>query len=61
MYKTNIDALRELANELYWKYCDYYWTVNFNFLMEAVDNAIQDLYGVVDLEDLHQHIKENYI
>jgi hypothetical protein len=61
MYKTNIDALRELANALYWKYNDYYWTVNINYLMEAVDNAIQDLQGVVDLEDLHKCIKENYI
>ena len=52
---------RELARELQMEYYDYYCTVYFDFIVEAVENALYDLDGVCDLKDLHKCIKENYI
>lgn len=59
--KTNIEVVKELARELYFKYNDYYYSVIFEILVEAVDNSITDLHGVCDIEDLHKNITENYI
>ena len=56
-----MNKYEEIAINLQNKYYDYYCTVYFGFLVEAVENAINDLLGVCDLEDLHQHIIENYI
>lgn len=52
---------KRLASELQTKYYDYYCTVYFDFIVEAVENAMYDLEGAYSLEDLHKCIKENYI
>lgn len=53
--------VKEIARELQMEYYDYYCTVYFDFIVEAVENSIYDLEGVCNLEDLHHHIIENYI
>lgn len=52
---------KDLARRLQDKYYNYYCTVYFDFIVEAVENALNDLEGVCDLEELHACIKENYI
>ena len=37
-------TIREIARELQTKYDDYYCTVYFGFIIEAVENAINDLH-----------------
>ena len=49
---------RDLARQLYNTYYDYYCTVAFDFIVEAVYNSVIDLQGVIDLPDLHQNIIE---
>ncbi len=57
-----MSAYREIASNLQWKYYNYYCYVFFDFIVEAVENTIKDFYGEVKpLEEIHQHIKENYI
>ena len=57
----DIKPYKRIAGELYYKYTDYYYTVIFDVLVEAVINSIYDLEGVCDIDDLHKHITENYI
>ena len=52
---------KEIARDLSIKYYNYYCTVFFDFIVEAVYNSVNDLMGVCDLDELHAHIKENYI
>lgn len=55
-------AYREIAEKLYYKYYNYYCTVYFDFIVEAVENTIKDFHGEIKtLEEIHQNIKENYI
>ena len=57
-----MSAYKEIASKLYYKYYNYYSTVYFDFIVEAVYNTIKDHYGeVIPLDDMHQYIKENYI
>ena len=51
---------KQIARELSEKYYHYYCTVYFDFIVEAVENAISDIH-TYNLEKLHNHIKENYI
>lgn len=59
--KNTETIVREIAADLLNKYYNYYCTVHFDFIVDAVKNAIYDLQGVCDLDDLHECIKENYI
>ena len=55
-------AYKEIASNLYYTYYNYYCTVYFDFIVEAVENTIKDFYGEIKpLKEIHQHIKENYI
>lgn len=56
-----MEQYKRLARELYNKYYDYYSTVYFDFLVEAVQDSMRDLHGITSLEELHEHITENYI
>lgn len=57
-----ITVCKEIAQQLYNKYYKYYCYVYFDFITEAVENTIKDFYGEVKpLEDIHEHIKQNYI
>lgn len=54
-------AYREIATKLLYNY-NYYCYVAFDFIVEAVENTIKDFDGEVKpLEQIHNHIKENYI
>ncbi len=51
----------QIASELEYKY-SYYCSVYFGFIVEAVENTIKDFYGEIKpLDEIHKHIKENYI
>ena len=51
----------QIASELEYKY-NYYSDVYFSFIVEAVENTIKDFYGEIKpLDEIHKHIKENYI
>lgn len=56
-----MEKIRKIARELQHKYYDYYCTVYFDFIVEAVENTIDDFGRVCNLEEMHQHIIENYI
>lgn len=58
---NNFKAVKEIATELYNRYIDYYYSVDFLYFIEIVDNSIMDLYGVCNIEDLHEHITTTYI
>lgn len=51
----------KIARELFNKYYNYYCTVYFDFIVEAVENALDDGCRCDDLEEMHEYIKENYI
>lgn len=54
-------AYKEIARDLYYAY-EYYDTVAFDFIVEAVENTIKDFQGEVkSLEEIHRHIVRNYI
>lgn len=55
-------AYREIARQLLNEYYNYYCTVYFDFIVEAVENTIKDYDGeIVPLDEIHKYIKENYI
>jgi hypothetical protein len=55
-------AYREIAEKLYYTYYNYYCYVFFDFIVEAVENTINDFWGEIKtLKEIHNHIKENYI
>lgn len=57
-----MNVYKEIAEKLYYKYYNYYCTVFFDFIVEAVQNTIKDYQGeVIPLDKMHQYIKENYI
>lgn len=56
-----MNCYESIARQLYNTYYNYYCTVYFDFLVEAVHDAMRDLHGVRNIEELHEHIKENYI
>lgn len=57
-----MNAYKEIASNLYYTYYNYYCTVFFDFIVEAVQNTITDHYGeIIPLDEMHQYIKENYI
>lgn len=57
-----MNVYKEIASNLYYKYYNYYCTVFFDFIVEAVQNTIKDYQGeVIPLDEMHQYIKENYI
>ena len=53
-------TLPKIAQELYNAHYNYYCYVAFDFILEAVKNAYNDIL-TFDVEKLHKHIKENYI
>lgn len=59
---TNTATLYErIANELRYAY-DYYDSVAFGFITEAVENTLNDFGGGIRaLDEIHKHITENYI
>lgn len=61
--KNNLKIIaNEIARDLLNNYYNYYYTVYFGFIEEAVENTIKDFgYEVKPLEEIHTHIKENYI
>lgn len=50
--------IEEIANELSCR--NYYMTVAYGFIVEAVENAIGDL-NSTDIDKIDRHIRENYI
>lgn len=60
--KSNLKKVcQEIAMKLELKY-NYYSSVYFDFIVEAVENTIIDHgYEIKPLDEIHQHIKENYI
>ena len=51
-----------IARKLYNNHYNYYCTVYFDFIVEAVENSIKDFgYEIPPLDDIHKHIKENYL
>lgn len=60
--KNNLEIVsKKIATELYYNY-SYYNSVYFDFIAEAVENTLKDFeMEVKPLEDIHKHIKENYI
>lgn len=58
-----MDAVDKVASMLLTTYPDYYSTVHNGYIRDAVLNSLADNFGKPygSLEELHQHIKENYI
>ena len=57
-----MNAYREIAAQLVNKYYNYYCTVYFDFIVDAVENTIKDHDGEVKpLAEIHRHITEWYI
>ena len=56
-----MSCYEQLARQLYANYYNYYCTVHFAYLVQAVQDTMRILHGVTSIEELHQHIKENYI
>lgn len=57
----NAGMAYKIANDLYYTY-EYYDTVAFDFILEAVEYTIKDFQGEVkSLEEIHRHIVKNYI
>lgn len=51
----------QIARELEYKY-SYYSSVYFGFIVEAVENTLKDFkQEIKPLDEIHKHIKENYI
>ena len=50
-----------IARKLYNNY-SYYNSVYFDFIVEAVENTLKDYQmEIPPLDEIHKHIKENYI
>ena len=60
--KSNLRKVsQEIATQLESEY-DYYISVYFGFIVEAVENALKDFeMEIKPLDEIHNHIKENYI
>lgn len=60
--KSNLTSVaEEIAAKLEYKY-NYYSTVYYGFIVEAVENTLKDYkMEIPPLEEIHAHIKENYI
>ena len=60
--KSNLQIVsKEIASELYYNY-RYYDTVFFDIIVEAVEKTIKDFgFEIKPLDEIHAHIKENYI
>lgn len=56
----NAKLYEKIARDLCDKYYNYYCTVYFGFIVEAVENSIKDIH-TYDIEKLHANIKEYYI
>ena len=52
----------QIARELQEHYPNYYSYVYFGFIVEAVENTLKDFkQKIKPLDEIHNHIKENYI
>ena len=54
-------SIKSIITKLYKRHYNYYCTVFYGYLEEAVKNTLKDLKGCNDIEVIHKHIKENYI
>lgn len=52
---------QKIARELLNNYYNYYCCVYFDFILEAVENALEDGINANNLDEIHNHIKQNYI
>ena len=61
--KSNLkNVSKVIANQLMDDYYNYYCTVYFDFIVDAVENTLKDYeMEIPPLSDIHKHIKENYI
>lgn len=55
--------IKEIYNELMEQYYNYYCTVYYEFILEAIKNTIKDFRNKKEytIEEVHQNIIENYI
>lgn len=59
---SNLLSISKTAEALLMRYPNYYDTVDFGFIEEAVENTFDDFHNKkLTLEEIHNHIKENYI
>ena len=60
--KENLRTVaKEIATDLCFTY-RYYDDVFFDITVEAVENTIKDFgFEILPLDEIHRHIKENYI
>lgn len=57
-------TIRDMAQALEWDYCDYYDTVAFDIIVEAVENTKAETGMTLckeNIEAYHQYISENFI
>lgn len=60
--KKKYTSLEEFANDLLLYFPDYYETVAFGFIVDAVKTALIELNGQIkSLEELHKYIANNLI
>ena len=57
---ASINHIRQLLND---KYYNYYCTVYYEYINEAIINTLKDLKNkdVLTIEDIHNNIINNYI
>lgn len=68
IYKTIKHLIGDIIIELQTRYYNYYSSVYYTYLEEAIENTLKDL-GIVRYEEvsdeliekIDKHIKENYI
>jgi hypothetical protein len=62
MNYKNIDK-KTIYSDLTYKYYNYYYSVYYEFIIEAIENTMKDLrkYDSITIDMIHNNIKENYI
>ena len=57
-----MEKIKTIYNLLLDKYYNYYCTVYYEYIIEAIKNTLKDNYNKdLSIEEIHKHIKENYI
>ncbi len=57
------EQIKKIYSLLINNYYEYYCTVYYEFIMEAIANTLKDFKNkkTYDIDDIHKNIKENYI
>lgn len=58
----NNERIKKIYNLLINNYYNYYCTVYYSFIIEAIENTLEDNKNRdLSIEEIHKYIKENFI